>query len=67
MQQRAEAGRPDLRREWVSKRAREQVGKRGRVREREEGGRGETRSSLCTDLLSREHFNYSTLLTKFQL
>lgn len=28
---------------------------------------GPCRSSLCTDLLSREHFNYSTLLTKFQL
>lgn len=38
-----------------------------RESERKRGGEGETRSSLCTDLLSREHFNYSTLLTKFQL
>lgn len=60
MQQRAEPGRLDMR---VSSRRERRV----EVRREWESEQAETRSSLCTDLLSREHFNYSTLLTKFQL
>lgn len=60
MQQRAEAGRLDMRVSSMRER-------RVEVRREWESEQAETRSSLCTDLLSREHFNYSTLLTKFQL